>query len=256
LAGCSLANIALTGEEWEKKEIHEVKGRQGLLVNQKLSFGEYYTTTVSRSWTKDSSSSTGLGLGMPGIPGTPDYTNLISLEYIQKKQTLQFELTDKKGNKAAVFAATRFRAKDLYLGDEKNGIFNIGIGLLALGSEQSSNLYYVQIYPDADATPWQLVLDNDVAQREAREYRGYLYRSAAEYYQIVPVTKMMNKKGEALQMPLGSMGFEIRSREGVPLAAVSLADRGKVYFTVDLSGPEKFLLANACAALLLQEIIG
>lgn len=53
-------------------------------------------------------------------------------------------------------------------------------------------------------------------------------------------------------MPFGSAGFEIRNQDEAPVAAVSLIDKGVVYLK-ELTDREKTLLANACAALLLQE---
>lgn len=52
--------LALTGKEWTDVTEYTVKGRQGILINQKLSFGPYHTTIVDRSWTKGSSLLTGL----------------------------------------------------------------------------------------------------------------------------------------------------------------------------------------------------
>jgi hypothetical protein len=41
--------LALTGEEWKDVSEYTVKGRHGILINQKLSFGEYKTLLVDRS---------------------------------------------------------------------------------------------------------------------------------------------------------------------------------------------------------------
>src|SRR5690606_5244677 len=49
---CSPIQPALSLQDTGKLESHRVKGRQGLLINQKLSFGEYQTSRVKRSWTK------------------------------------------------------------------------------------------------------------------------------------------------------------------------------------------------------------
>ena len=54
--------IALEGEEWVGVAEYPVKGRQGILINQKLSFGEYHTLLVDRSWTKGSSMMVGLSI--------------------------------------------------------------------------------------------------------------------------------------------------------------------------------------------------
>jgi hypothetical protein len=50
------------------------------------------------------------------------------------------------------------------------------------------------------------------------------------------------------------VGFEFKNREGKVLAAVSMIGNGAVYFG-ECSDEEKFLLANASAALLLQQLL-
>jgi hypothetical protein len=252
LASCGQANIALTGEHWKEKESHDVKGRTGVMINQKMSFGEFYTTEIKRSWTKGGSSYSGIGLGRYG---TDDYLNIIGTEYINKKQTIRFSLANQDGTQSSVYCVSRFQSKDLLVGDDK-GLLSFGIDLMELKNRRSSSLYYAQVYADNSGEPWQLMLDNEAAQREPKYYTGLLARSRDEYYTIVPVTKMLNQKGEVMQMPFGSMGLEIRDRSGIALAAVNLADKGKVFFAKGLDAQEKFLLANACTALLLQEVIG
>jgi hypothetical protein len=252
LAGCGEANIALTGEQWKKKESHTVKGKTGVLINQKMSFGEFSTTEIKRSWTKGNSAYSGIGLGQYG---SSDYLNIIGTEYINRKQTIRFSLADANGTQSDVYCVSRFQSKDLLVGDDK-GILGFGIDLLELKNRRSSSLYYAQVYADQSGEPWQLMLDNDAAQRDPKYYFGLVARNRDEYYTIVPVTKMLNKKGDVMNMPFGAMGFEIRDRSGVALAAVNLADKGQVYFARGVDAREKFLLANICMALLLQEAIG
>jgi len=44
--GCTPAKMAVEKNNWNKIEEFSVKGRQGLLIKQKLSFGEYQTSSV------------------------------------------------------------------------------------------------------------------------------------------------------------------------------------------------------------------
>ncbi|MGB8191950.1 MAG: hypothetical protein WCF67_08530, partial [Chitinophagaceae bacterium] len=75
-----------------------------------------------------------------------------------------------------------------------------------------------------------------------------------KYYTIHPVYKIAGKNDKIYTMPVGSVGYEIRNKEGKPLAAISLMDRGMVYLN-PMPADEKFLIANVCTALLLQESI-
>src|SRR5687768_10503958 len=90
-AGCTPMKLSVSDELRASHDEYAVKGRQGILINQKLSFGEFKTTDVNRSWTRGSSSRFGIGRGGPS---PEDWVNIISTEYINKKQTVKFSLTD------------------------------------------------------------------------------------------------------------------------------------------------------------------
>nr|MBI1229416.1 hypothetical protein [Cytophagales bacterium] len=251
-AGCAPANLALLGEEWYGHQKVEVSGRTGILINQKMAFGEFHTPEIRRSWTRGGNSYSGIGLGNYG---TGEYLNIIGKEYIERKQTIRFDLSDGGFHTSSVFCVSKFQAADLLIGND-GGILSVGIDLLELRKGNSSSVFFAQIYTPNETEPWQLILNNDSAQRNPREYAGTISKSNGEYYTLHPLSSVLSKKGKALQMPFGSMGLEVRDRSGHPLAAVNLADKGQVYFIQGLTREEKFLMANICTALLLQEVIG
>jgi len=246
VTGCSSPKIALNGEGFTEMP---VKGRNGFLIKQKLSFGNYKTTSVKRSWTKGSTGSSGFGLG---TPGTPDYDNIISKEYTKRKQTLNFELTDGEF-KSEVRCVSKFSSEELIVGNNKNSLPNIIIDLIR--GNRSSNTFYIQAFEDSNTKPWQLLLDNSATQANAKKYIGVFALDDHNYYNIVPVYKMKNKKGEAKNILFGSVGLDIKNKENKSVATISLMDNGKVYMNSN-SKQETFLLANLSAALLLQQQIG
>lgn len=248
VAGCSPFKLAVSGELKSNHDEYTVRGRQGILINQKLSFGEYRTTKVKRSWTKGSSSRSGIGWG-----GTAqdEWVNIISTEYINRRQTINFTLSDGK-NRAEAFCVSRFQAKDLQVGKSENSILNIALDLAGLGG-RSSSIYYVQLFMNTDESPWHLMLDNQAAQAKAKSYTGVLAKNRKEFYTLVPVTRL-EKNGKSGNILAGSVGFEFRNPQGRAVAAVSLMDNGMV-FLGKTDPEERFLLANACTALLLQQQI-
>lgn len=242
---CITPKIALNGEGFTEMP---VKGRQGFLVKQKLSFGEYNTTSVKRSWTKGSTSRKGFG----GYRADGTYDNIISMEYTKKKQTINFSLTDAANNNSEVRCVTKFSSEDLVIGNNKNSLPNIIIEL-ARGM-QSTNTFFVQVFINDQDKPWQLLLDNHAVQANEKTYTGKVALDNDHYYSIVPVNKMLNKNGEAKNILFGSIGLDLVNKDNKSVATISLLDKGKVYFnTTDKQ--EAFLLANICAAILLQEQI-
>lgn len=246
---CGTVKIAVSDDLKASNDEYTVKGNNGTRIKQKISFGEYYTTEIKRSWTKGSSSLSGLGFG---TPGQDDWVNIISTEYIRKKQTIRYHLTDGK-QQSDVYCVARFNAKDFEIG-KSNSILNIGMDILGVGGKSSSN-YYVQIWASpTDERPWEMVIDNQLSQARPKEYIGYIAKSKTEYYSIVPVTKLEKNNGKSGNILAGSVGFEFRDPQGKAVAAVSQIDNGMV-FLAKIDASQRFLLANACAALLLQDEI-
>ena len=247
--GCSPAKMSVSEDLKSGAEEYAVKGVNGTRIKQKISFAEFSTNSVKRSWTKGSSSRLGLGYLNAS---QQEWVNMISVEYFNRKQTIRFNLQDGQ-HYSDVFCVARFNAEDLEIGRRPNSVLNIGMDILGIGG-QSSSTYYVQIFESATADrPWEMMIDNQLSQSKPKEYIGYLAKSKTEYYTIVPVSRI-EINGKAGNMLAGSIGFEFRNAQGKAVAAVSTINNGMV-FLPHVDKEERFLLANACTALLLQDII-
>lgn len=248
--GCTPFKMSVSDELKNSNDEYVVKGKNGTRIRQQLSFGDYRTQFIKRSWTRGTDFKYGAGYRHAV---SKEWINIISEEYIDKKQSIRFEMTQGEQH-AAVFCVSRFNAKDIEVGRNPNSLLNIGMDILGIGGQSSSN-YYVQIYvSDKDGgRPWEMAIDNQLSQARPKEYIGYLAKSPEEYYSIVPVTKL-EKNGKSGNTLFGAVGFEFRNSGGQAVAAVSLMEKGMV-FLAKTNAEERFLLANACAALLLQDVI-
>ena len=239
--------ITLEGDEWKEVKDYPVKGKQGLLVKEKLAFGDYKTLDVDRSWTKGGGTTTGITVGNP----TDDfYRKVITTDKMHKKQTLYFALGDSEGNQSETYSVSQLDTKDFNIGKSDVSVFNLLLDLAGPGVS-SANFTFSRIYVGTAAEGWDLFVDNEAAVAHPKKYLGYLAKNENEFYTITPVTKVQNKKGKAGIMPFGSVGFEIRNKEGKAMAAVSLIDAGIIYLN-ETNPQERLLMATACAALLLR----
>lgn len=252
LTQCRPARMALQQEGWETKEEYKVAGKRGLFTRERLSFGDYFTTEVKRSWVKGSGSRFGLGSSV-----TPNYdiTNLISIEYIKRNQTIRFQMSGPMGSQSEVYCVSKFQSSNVTVGPNQNSLFNIGLDVVEAIRNRPNDKYYVQLYTAANQKPWEMIIDNVEANWKPGSYTGYLLKDADHYFKIIPVRHMEGKDGKPAKIPMGLIGFEFRDRNDKPLAAVSLIDRGVVYLT-KIREEDRFILANACAALLMREEIG
>lgn len=250
-ASCSPAKMALNENDWKAKEEYDVRNRKKLFGKESMNFGEFRTTLVKRSWTKGSESRYGWGIGNP-TDGT--YENVLSWVKDKHKQTLRFSMADEKGDSSEVVCLTKAESSTLQIGKNENSIVNIATELL-LHTSQSSNTFYVRLYTNKHDKPWEMLFDNEAWVGKPKKYLGVIAMDKDHYYTLKPVTQMQGKNGQAANILFGAVGLEIRNKEGKPVAAVSMLNNGVVYLT-DVSAEEKFLLANICAALLMQEQIG
>lgn len=245
---CTPMLPALSIPATQKKEPLPVKGRQGLLINQKLSFADYQTGKVKRSWTKGGNTRVGL-LGNNAING--NYIDLISKEYIDRKQTFSFQMSDSKNNISDVYGASNFNAENLLIGNNPNSVVNVLEDIYGK-NDFSENVFYLQVFVNNETKPWELLLDNQASQAN-KNYVGFFAKDDNHYYTLKPINKVETSKGPK-SILMGSIGFEITNPDNQVVAAVSLIDNGLVYLLTE-QPDERFLLANLCAALLLQQNI-
>jgi hypothetical protein len=227
----------LTQNLQQAHEAYTVKGRNGFLLKQKFSFGDYRTTSVRHGALRKVSH----GGGIPG---------LFWAEQVKGKQSLRFQLEDGQGRSAEVYCLTQLRQEDFTLGDNPNSLINI-LGDLAGILGRGETNFSAAILLDGEEQAWELFLNNTAVESNTKEAVGYL-RRGEEIYHIMPLREIWHK-GRALRA-LGTVGLEFRSPEGDAVAAVSLIDRGEVFLSTE-PHPDRFLFANACSALLLQQYV-
>ena len=156
LAQCHPAKMALHDDAWPAKEEYEVSGKKGIFSKERMQFGQYYTTEVKRSWIKGNVSRFGLG---KGNVTDYDYTNIISLDYIRRNQTIKFSLSDEASRASEVFCVSKFKTTELVIGNQPNSILNIGIDIVKSILSHPDDKFYVQIYTKEER-PLELILDN------------------------------------------------------------------------------------------------
>jgi len=239
--------LALEGEEWKEVDEYPVKGKDGIFKKENLTFGEYKTVAVDRSWTKGTEVTSGL---TTGIPTDEFYQKVITTDHIDKKQKLYFSLADQDGHQSQAYCVTELHAKDFNIGNSSVSAFNLLLDLAGPGVE-SSNISFSKIYDGVSGDGWELVIDNEASQAKPKQYIGYLAKNDKEYYTVTPASQLKTKNGKVGNMPFGSAGFVIRSKEGQPVAAVSIIDKGVIYL-MDVDANERLLLATACTSLLLR----
>ena len=134
-----------TGEPLHsQQQIYAAKGRMGILIKQKLTFGDYYTTMVKRSAIRKWS-------GIDGFPG------MIWTEHMQGRQSVHFRLSNGTDT-SDVMAVSRVSARDLLIGTAP-GTTRLPGSIVALfkSTEISNNNYSVSIVNKTGEEPCELL---------------------------------------------------------------------------------------------------
>lgn len=219
--------------------VYEVRGRQGLLIRQRLHFGPYSKPYVRRSAIQK-------WMGTTGVPG------IFAAEHMQGRQSIRFSLTEGSDTVSAE-TVTNVKSTDLIIGERRNSLPNVILDVMATGTARQANNFSAYFHQASSGQEWELFLDNTAAQLLRKEAAGFL-RSDNSYYSIIPVW-LVERKGKIASLPFGAIRLELQDASGQTRAAVNLSDGGEVHLDPSLTDSERLLLSSVCAALLLQSVI-
>lgn len=216
ILACTVPKIQVDNNLLENTSIYEVKGRNGWLINQTLSFGKYQTGKVNRSWIK--------GYDIPFI-----------IRFTGAKEKLSFSLQDGSGNKSEVFCLGVLNEQELLLFHE---YFDITIktkdaftGSVALNESTAFDFFVVNL----NQNNW------------FKEATGLIHGNNMEI-EIRPVKNLSNgQKMLTAQVP----GFEF-VLDGKVVAALETLNKGKIWIKNSLDEQQKLVLASVASALLLR----
>ena len=216
LVACSTPQIGVDDRLQDNTSLYEVEGRNGWLVNQHLSFGEFQSGKVNRSWTK--------GYDLPFI-----------IRFTGAKEKLSFTLRNDERMEAEVFCLAKLREQDLTLFHKYFDI-NIKAKDVFTGSV---------VINQKDA--FDFFLTNLNQNNWFREAEGEI-RSDDFEIAIRPVKKLNN---DQRMLAMEAPGFEF-IKKGKVVGAVETLNKGRVWLHNSLSEREKLVIASVSSALLLR----
>jgi hypothetical protein len=237
-----------------------VKGLNGWMIHQKLSFGNYTTSSIKRGW--DFSGS----MQYSKFSLKPEEMLLKVLQVDTDKRSLaqknKFQYTLQDGNLVAeIFATEKFSEKDLVY---KSNNPYIGGASTTLRYEYAFTAAIIPLTAQ-NSEPWSLVLINryDITKDTARklfdrpyvEEEGYA-TNGKESIAIRPLRleNVTTKNGKSTKVFGGKMlsGYELRIDNGV-VAIIDLLDNN-IWLYNDLDAPSKLILSSVSSAILLKRM--
>jgi len=220
LASCRTPSILLDAELAANSHMYPVKGRQGLLIKQKLSFDKYRTVEVKRGWLKS-------------------YDFPFFVHFSGASEKLGYTLSDSLYTlHANCIGKVRKQEFKLY-----NSYF--GITLLQEDAF-AGNLHLV------GSGNWDFIIYNASNTNAFNDVYGFL-RSGEKQISIKAIRKMEGKNTVLSQF--GVYGYEFID-EGRVIGAVDVMNKGKVFIARDLSADKQMVVAGLSTALLLKTDLG
>ena len=260
LVSCTAAKVSLPTQFSSQATKLDVKGLNGWMINQKLSFGNYQTSSVKRGW--DFSSS--VQFTKFGLRPEEMLLRVINIDTdkrnLSQRNKFQYTLTDGNGI-TEIYATEKFKENDLVY--KSNNPY--------IGSVSRTNRYEyaftAAIVPlgAEDAAPWSLVLINrydakndtgrKILQRPFVAEEGYA-TNGKDNVAIRPLRleEMTTKNGKQTKVFGGPMlaGYELRMDDGV-VAVIDILDNAFWVYN-DLEAADKLLLSSIASAILLKRM--
>lgn len=260
LFSCTAAKLSAPSSFTSQATKMQVKGLNGWMVNQQLSFGSYHTSTVKRGWDFTSS------VQYTKFNIKPEEMLLkvfnVDTDKRRENQRNKFRYSiDDGALTAEIFATEKFREQELVYKSNNPWIGN------ASKTQHYEYAFSAAILPltASGNEPWSLVLVNkyDAANDTANslfdrpyvEEEGYA-TNGKENIAILPlrIEKVTTKSGKETKVFGGKMlsGYELRWDDGV-VAIIDILDNS-IWLVNDLDAGDKLILSSVASAILLKRM--
>lgn len=260
LASCTAAKLPVADEFSSRATKMPVKGLNGWMINQKLSFGNYQTSTIKRGWDFTSSVQYTKFFVRPEEAILKVFDIDTDTKNLKQKNKFQY-IIEGENAIAEVYATEKFSEKQLVY--KSNNPY--------IGSANKTKKYEyaftTAIVPleEKDAAPWSLVLINtyDIAKDTARTLFGKPYveeegyaTNGTESIAISPmrIEKAATAGGKETKIFGGKLlgGYEL-SINNKAICIIDILENA-VWIDSNISSSKKIIVSSIASAILLKRI--
>jgi len=207
----------------ENMSVFNVKGRQGIQVNQVITFGDFHTSKIKKGWIKTTT------------------IKDANTSYKSGEQKFSFVQYAPTGLQAVVNCEGKLSSLSI---EVVRGFFEIGTDF--------KNVFSGSIETHTDSFPWHFyVNDPDNMPDKEGNTSGAIIHGDETPILLNSVSKLEGKKLPKIMLSKTN-GF-VFTRNGEPLAAVSVYNKGVVMLGNDLPEELRLVLASISTALLVRQ---
>lgn len=260
LSSCTSVKLAVPSNFSAEATKMHVKGLNGWMINQQLSFGNYRTSSIKRGWDFTST----VQYSKFSLKPEEMFLKVFDIDTDNRKlnQRNKFRYLIEDGNLVAeIFATEKFHEKQLVYKSNNPWLGDVS---RTKGYEYAFSAAILPLTA-TDNEPWSLVLVNkyDAANDTARrlfdrpyvEEEGYA-TNGKETVTIRPlrIEKVTTKSGKETKVFGGKMltGYELRWDDGV-VAIIDIMDNN-IWLANNLDAHDKLILSSIASSILLKRM--
>ena len=223
IISCSTANIAVSENLRQNSSVMEVKGNAGILINQKISFGDFHTSPIKRGWTNRTE------------------LNVLGIKHEKAKQPIEFIQFGLNGSTADIIGSSNF----------DNNMFKLFKGLENYANN-FWNGYFGIIIPKDGGPVWEVLVENDNSNNSLKSAtdNGIAMDEQGNSIEIKGTKQLAENK--FFTDDSKTFGYELY-RNGQSIGAVSVIGNGKVWIKNSLSPQDKLIVASLSSILITKE---
>jgi hypothetical protein len=260
LSSCTSVKLAVPSNFSAEATKMHVKGLNGWMINQQLSFGNYRTSSIKRGWDFTST----VQYSKFSLKPEEMFLKVFDIDTDNRKlnQRNKFRYLIEDGNLVAeIFATEKFHEKQLVYKSNNPWLGDVS---RTKGYEYAFSAAILPLTA-SDNEPWSLVLVNkyDAANDTARrlfdrpyvEEEGYA-TNGKETVAIRPlrIDKVTTKNGKETKVFGGKIltGYELRWDDGV-VAIIDIMDNN-IWLANNLDAHDKLILSSIASSILLKRM--
>jgi len=215
---CKIPEIAVHPDLASHADIYRVKGKQGLMINQVVSFGDYTTGKVKRGWTSS-------------------YRIPFIVTFQGSKEKIQFDQFSPNGSRSLVYAVSQLKMNEINLA---NSFFSYPI--------KYENSFVGVIFTETDTTAWWDFVIHNVDASWGDRSGGFAKSNDGQFIGIKGVKKFEGQKIKNVDV----LGFEFYAQDKV-IGAVSVVNNGRVWMHTDATTNQRNVMAALASSLMIRQ---
>lgn len=224
---CKTSDIKISDSLASNSVPLQVAGNTGLILNKKITFGDYYTSPIKR-----------------GITSRTEY-NLFGITHEKAKQMVEFTQYMPGGHSANIVGSNNYN----------NNMFDLFKGIQNYADKFTNGFFGVIIPNDKQSPVWQVLIENDNSGSSLKSETDDGVAMSEDGDQIdIYGTKELSTEA-FLTNDSRTFGFEFW-RNGKSLAAVSTFGNGKVWIDKNLSDRDKMIVSSLATILITKSNLG